>query len=259
MTRSRPGPDPDRLLVARLDGIAQRHARWGAATEDELAAGTAELRAIAGARADLLAEVAGLALGTAESRGQEYVARGQAVAELCVAAGADEALIGQWVEEGRRRAEAARRPPFSGGVRPLGCLRVSWRAVPAVTMTSRLSYPAANLHLSCMFDSGTMAHDRPAPDRDRLLVARLAGIALRHVWWGALTEDEKAAGAAELRKIAGGRADLLAEVAGIALGAAEGKAPERQAQAQAIVELCRRAGADENLIPQWIEEGRRRA
>ena len=42
----------------------------------------------------------------------EYVARGQA-AELCRAAGADESLIEGWIEEGRRRAEARRLPPFS--------------------------------------------------------------------------------------------------------------------------------------------------
>jgi hypothetical protein len=43
----------------------------------------------------------------------EYQARGQAVAELCPMAGADEALIPQWIREGRRRAEVAQLPPFS--------------------------------------------------------------------------------------------------------------------------------------------------
>lgn len=37
----------------------------------------------------------------------------QAVAELCIAAGADESLIPGWIEEGWRRAEAASLPPFS--------------------------------------------------------------------------------------------------------------------------------------------------
>ncbi len=64
-------------------------------------------------RPGLLAEVAGLALGSAERRGPEYEARGQAVAELCRMAGAGEALIPQWTDEGRRRAEAAELPPFS--------------------------------------------------------------------------------------------------------------------------------------------------
>jgi hypothetical protein len=92
---------------------AQRHARRGALDADEKAAGAAELREVAGDRPDLLAEVAGLALGSAERRGPEYEARGQAVAELCRMAGADEALIPQWTGEGRRRAEAAKLPPFS--------------------------------------------------------------------------------------------------------------------------------------------------
>jgi hypothetical protein len=42
-------------------------------------------------------------------------ALGQAVAELCRMAGADESLIPQWTAEGRRRAEAAQHPPFTGG------------------------------------------------------------------------------------------------------------------------------------------------
>ncbi len=104
MTRSRPGPDSDRLIVARLDGIAQRHARWGDATEDEMTAGAAELRELAGDRPDLLAEVAGIALGASESKGPEYTARGQAVAGLCRLAGADEDAVPRWIEEGRRRA-----------------------------------------------------------------------------------------------------------------------------------------------------------
>jgi hypothetical protein len=87
------------------------------ADEAQKAAGAAELREIAGSRADLLAEVAGIGLGTAEGKGPEYLAQGQAVAELCRLAGAYEDLIPAWIEEGRRRAGAARRPPFSGGVR----------------------------------------------------------------------------------------------------------------------------------------------
>ena len=113
VSRDRPGPDRDRLLAARLTGIARRHARSGAPDEDDKAAAVAELRDVADGRADLLAEVAGLALGTSEARGAEYVAMGQAVADLCRAAGADETLVPQWAEEGKRRAEARRMPPFS--------------------------------------------------------------------------------------------------------------------------------------------------
>jgi hypothetical protein len=61
---------------------------------------------------------------------------------------------------------------------------------------------------------------------------------------------------AALRELAGGRADLLAEVAGIFEGTSEGELDEplvRQAAA-----LCRKAGADPEAIPAWTEEGRRR-
>ena len=113
MARDRLGPDSDRLTVARLDGIAKRCARWGDMTDAEKAAGVAELREVAGDRADLLAEVAGLALGTGEGKGQEYQAKARAVAGLCRQAGADETLIPGWTETGRERARAASLAPFS--------------------------------------------------------------------------------------------------------------------------------------------------
>lgn len=113
MARFRPGPAPDRLIVARLTGIAERHARRSVARRVETAAAVAELREVAGDRSDLLAEVAGIELGAAEEKGPEYVARAQAIARLCRLAGADEDAIPGWIEEGRRRAEAAGKPPFS--------------------------------------------------------------------------------------------------------------------------------------------------
>ena len=61
---------------------------------------------------------------------------------------------------------------------------------------------------------------------------------------------------AELRKLAAGRADLLAEVAGIEEGFAEGELDEPLARQAAA--LCRKAGADPDAILGWIEEGRRR-
>ena len=60
----------------------------------------------------------------------------------------------------------------------------------------------------------------------------------------------------ELRELAGGRADLLAEVAGSFEGVSDGELDEPLARQAA--QLCRLAGADETLIPQWIEEGQRR-
>ena len=56
--------------------------------------------------------------------------------------------------------------------------------------------------------------------------------------------------------LAGGRADLLAEVAGIFEGASEGRLDESLARCAA--DVCRRAGADAEAIPRWIEVGRRR-
>ena len=101
--------------MASLSGAAERHVNWHEPTEPEAAAAVAEFAEIIGGRDDgpaLLAEVAGLALGTAEGKGQEYQAKARAVAGLCRLAGADEKLILGWTEEGRRRGANAVRPPF---------------------------------------------------------------------------------------------------------------------------------------------------
>lgn len=74
----------------------------------------AALRELAGGRADLLAEVAGILEGTSEGELDEPLAR-QAAA-LCRKAGADLEAVPAWIEEGRRRAAAARQAPFSGGL-----------------------------------------------------------------------------------------------------------------------------------------------
>ena len=94
------------------------------------------------------------------------------------------------------------------------------------------------------------------PQADRLLVAEIWGEARHRVRWRELSSDEEAAAVAELRELAGGRADLLAQVAGVLEGAREGELDEPLARQAAM--LCRRAGADEKAIPAWIEEGRRR-
>lgn len=94
-------------------------------------------------------------------------------------------------------------------------------------------------------------------NQDRLLVAQLTGAARHHARWRDLTEDEQAAAVTELRELADGRADLLAEVAGLFEGTSEGELDEPLVRQAA--QLCRLAGADETVIPQWIAEGRRRA
>src|SRR5690242_17228914 len=74
--------------------------------------------------------------------------------------------------------------------------------------------------------------------------------------WRPLTGEEEAAAVAELRLVAGGRTDLLAEVCGIFLGTSEGEMDE--ALARQAAGLCLLAGADLEAIPGWVAEGRRR-
>ena len=105
--------DPDRILVAQLGGTARRHSRWHALTAGEEAAAVAELREVAGGRADLLAEVAGVEVGFAEEWDEPRAAQ---AADLCRRAGADEKLIPRWIEVGRERRANANMPPFSGGL-----------------------------------------------------------------------------------------------------------------------------------------------
>ena len=63
---------------------------------------------------------------------------------------------------------------------------------------------------------------------------------------------------AALRELASGRADLLAEVAGILECTSEGRLDEPLARC--VARPCRLAGADpRETVPAWIEEGRRRA
>src|SRR5262245_40887210 len=112
MAQDRFRSDPDRMLVAELTGEARHHARWRPLTGEEEAAAVAELRALADGRADLLAEVAGIFEGTSEGELDEPLCR--QAAQLCRLAGADEDLIPEWVVEGRRRSEAARKPPHGG-------------------------------------------------------------------------------------------------------------------------------------------------
>ena len=107
-------PQPDRLLVAEIYGEARHRARWRDLSGEEETAAVAGLRTLAGGRADLLAEVAGIFEGTSEGEPDEPLAR--QAAGLCRKAGADPEAIPAWIEEGRRRAANARQPPFSGGL-----------------------------------------------------------------------------------------------------------------------------------------------
>jgi hypothetical protein len=92
---------------------------------------------------------------------------------------------------------------------------------------------------------------------DRLLFAEIAAMAGRHARWRPLTAAEEADAIDELTKAAAGRADILAEYAGLALGCHEHEIDADRYQRAA--ELCLKAGADATLISRWIDEGRRRA
>jgi hypothetical protein len=130
-------PQADRILVAQLTGEAGRHAKWRKLTEAEHAAAVGELRELAAGRADLLAEVAGIAEGFTEGTIEAPLAR--SAADLCRAAGADPDAIEAWIAVGRRRRASADQPPFSGGLHGGGAPRRSLRpAHPGAFPADRL-------------------------------------------------------------------------------------------------------------------------
>jgi hypothetical protein len=129
---------------------------------------------------------------------------------------------------------------------------------PAGVNVFRLLSAAVTLAISLQVsDTIRMGDQRPRPEADRILVAQLTGEARHRARWRPLTGEEEAAALAELRALADGRADLLAQVAGIFEGTSEGEPDEPLARSAA--RLCRLAGADTDAIPAWIEEGRRRS
>jgi hypothetical protein len=99
----------DQLTVARLTGMAWRHAPGREPTGAETAVAVRELRDIAGGRSDLLAEVAGLLIGYYRRTAEELKAR--AAAYYCITAGAGLELIPRWIEVGCSRAAGARLIP----------------------------------------------------------------------------------------------------------------------------------------------------
>jgi hypothetical protein len=94
-------------------------------------------------------------------------------------------------------------------------------------------------------------------DADRILAARITGTATRYARGRTLTEAEEAEALADLTELAAGRTDLLAQVARLAIGFSEGSLAEPRQQQ--VAQLLIKAGADQELIPRWIEEGRHRS
>jgi hypothetical protein len=102
-----------------------------------------------------------------------------------------------------------------------------------------------------------MAIARRKPDPDGIIGANIAGTASRHASRQPLDVE---AAVAELREVANGRGDLLAERAGVILGfheedARDGRWPSRALQAA----LCIAAGADLTRLTEWIAVGQERA
>jgi hypothetical protein len=94
-------------------------------------------------------------------------------------------------------------------------------------------------------------------DPDRITVARIVGTAGRYASRKPLDVE---AAVAELREIADGRGDVLAERAGVILGfhdqdARDGRWPRRALEAA----LCIAAGADLTGLMEWIAVGEERA
>ena len=96
-----------------------------------------------------------------------------------------------------------------------------------------------------------------AHELDQLTVARLAGAAWRHAGAGEPAGTQTDTAVVELREMAGGRGDLLAEVAGLLIGYYRRTAEEPRARAAAY--YCIAAGAGVELIRRWIEVGCSRA
>jgi hypothetical protein len=103
-------PDADDPY-GRIAGAAARLAPAWRLGGEEKAAAVAELAEAAGGRADLLAKCAGLALGYGEW--QPEAAHYRRMAELCIAAGADQALIGRWIKAGQQRAATGMATPYT--------------------------------------------------------------------------------------------------------------------------------------------------
>ena len=148
-------------------------------------------------------------------------------------------------------------PPSRTATQPLparlcGTRRAAYRLSASV---SNLSGAVAFRRLSAGRTILERMIDR-RPQASRILVAQLTGEAKHHASWRDLTGDEETVAVAALRELGGGRADLLAQVAGVLEVASEGELNEPLARQAAG--LCRAAGADPDAIPGWVAEGRRR-
>jgi len=94
---------------------------------------------------------------------------------------------------------------------------------------------------------------------DRLIIAEIAGVTGRHMPLSGAYPHGADAAIAEVRNVARGRADLLAEFAGTSLGLSVTH-PVDQLAAQLVAQasLAARAGADMDQVGRWISVGVKR-
>jgi len=116
--------------------------------------------------------------------------------------------------------------------------------------------PLLILYVS-VFGTWLMYSSYAEPEADQQTVARLTGAAWRRAPGREPAATKTAAAVGELREIAGDRGDLLAEVVGLLIGFY--RQTNQEHKAAAVARYCIAAGADPDLIPRWIEEGRSRA
>src|SRR5258706_12604668 len=91
-------------------------------------------------------------------------------------------------------------------------------------------------------------------EADRIHLAQLTGVARHLVCDGLDTPDQRAIAVEELRQLARGRADLLAELAGVSLGVGESQLDADRYRQTADLYIA--AGADQTAIPAWVHVGR---
>ena len=91
-------------------------------------------------------------------------------------------------------------------------------------------------------------------DSDTILCAWIDGTARRLATDKTVTEADAVA---QLGQLAAGRADLLAEVAGVSLGFAGDDAT--MFVTRRVADLCLAAGADREQVQRWIAVGQGRA
>ena len=103
-----------------------------------------------------------------------------------------------------------------------GCVRrVPWRRCPRALRDRACSF-FWRLPILKRIERVFYSDDVANTAADRLLLAQLTGLAKNLAWRRPGTAEELADASAELRDLAGGRADLLAELAGSSIGFAEG-------------------------------------